>query len=294
MRFLLAVTFLIALPSAASAWSNQGHMATGAIAYDRLAASDPAAVHAIVAIMAKHPDAKRFERNLSGLTGRERERALFMWMARWPDDIRQGPWDRPKWHYYATAAGGWTAIMPFHVGEANTAYAANLATARNGKASPADRAVALCWVFHITGDMQQPLHAGLRIDRHFLKSDRLGTVSWVRARPGGTPIELHQMWDHAVDRRLPEPQGAAVIARLAEAVPLSPEQRAMGSFDRWFAESYALAKRRGYTADGMAATAAPADAPVVSGAYLKRLRALSLVRVAQGGERLAGVLSRLR
>lgn len=268
-------------------------MATGAIAYDRLAATDPQAVQAVVAIMAKHPDAKRFERNLAGLSGSARDRALFMWMARWPDDIREGPWDRPKWHYYATGAGGWTWLMRFRVGEADTAFAANLATLRNAAAPAADRAVAACWVFHITGDMQQPLHTGLRVDRHFLQSDRLGTVAWVRARAGGEPIELHQLWDHALDRPLPEFDGAVALARAAEAVPLTPDQRSAANFDQWFAESFALAKRLGYTADGMAATAEPADAPVVSTPYLKRMRALSLVRVAQGGERLAHVLTGL-
>jgi len=83
-------------PAPALAWNDQGHMATGDIAYDVLAERDPKAVAAIVALMRDHPDHAAFERQLAGLTGRARERRLFALMARWPDDTRGSPHDRPE------------------------------------------------------------------------------------------------------------------------------------------------------------------------------------------------------
>jgi cytochrome bd-type quinol oxidase subunit 1 len=47
--------------SPARAWGAQGNMATGAIAYDLLAAHDPAMVAAMEVLMEKHPDRARFD-----------------------------------------------------------------------------------------------------------------------------------------------------------------------------------------------------------------------------------------
>lgn len=55
----------------------------------------------LVALMASHPQAARFEAELAGLESEaERAQTLFMHMARWADDVRgQSAYDHPKWHY---------------------------------------------------------------------------------------------------------------------------------------------------------------------------------------------------
>jgi S1/P1 Nuclease len=291
IRALLALA-LFALPIPALAWSNQGHMATGLIAYDRLARENPAAVAAVVAIMAQHPDKARFDHNLAGLTGTARDRALFMWMARWPDDIRETPQDRPKWHYYARIVSGWSGVFTFEVGQADRAFPDSLATAMDGRRSPADRAVALCWLFHITGDMHQPLHAGHRMDGRFPFTDRLGTTAWVRKAPRGTAVELHQLWDKSLDRFGDDFAGAAQVAAMAKAAALTPVQRE-GSFPLWTAESAALARAFGYAANASDAGRDPTEAPVMRADYLDQMRRIARVRVAQAGERLGGLLTQL-
>lgn len=295
IRAVIAL-ILIAAPLPAAAWSNQGHMATGLIAYDRLARDNPDAVAAIVAIMARHPDKARFDRNLAGLTGPARARALFMWMARWPDDIRDTAWDRPKWHYYGELVAGWNGLLNFHVGEADRAFPDNLATAMDVKRSAADRAVALCWLFHIAGDMHQPLHAGHSMDWRFPLTDRLGTIAWIRPAANMPAKTLHDLWDEALDRPGGDVVGAPQVAALAETVPLTPAQRTTpknGAFALWTAESVALAIRRGYVANVVDATRDPAAAPVLQAGYLDRARRIARVRVAQAGERLAALLARL-
>jgi S1/P1 Nuclease len=291
IRALIAL-ILFALPVSAHAWSHQGHMATGAIAYDRLARENPQAVAAIVTIMAQHPDKARFERNLSGLTGPTRDRAMFMWMARWPDDVRETPDDHPKWHYYGRVVSGWTRTFTFHVGEADKAHPDNLAIARDPKRSPADRAVALCWLFHITGDMHQPLHAGHQANWRYPFTDRLGTIAWIRKKPGGTSVELHQLWDKALDLSGDDVAGAPIVAVLAKAVPLSDRQRS-GNFTLWTAETVALARQIAYAPYALTATRDPAAAPVIPPEDLDRLRRIARVRIAQAGERLGGLLTGL-
>ena len=299
-RALLALAAIVASLTATPvrAWSNAGHMASGAIAHDRLAGTDPAALHAVMAIMAHHPDAPRFARNLGNSAGPERERLLFEWMARWPDDIRPTRWSHPEWHYQARLASGWT-WLPYEAGEAASAFDLNLAIARDPAKPAADRAIALCWVFHLTGDIQQPLHAGHRMSWRFYTTDRLGTIAWVRPNAGDRPIELHQYWDHAAeDPRLDDSAGAADLASRAQALRLPADRSATlaphARFAEWMTESRVLADREAYRGATLNAGRDRGRAPVLGAQANVRARALATLRIATAGDRLASLLKGLR
>jgi S1/P1 Nuclease len=291
LRCLAALLLLAAAP--AHAWSNQGHMATGALAYDTLAARDPAAVAAIVAIMAAHPDRLRFDRDLAGLVGEVRTRRLFEQMARWPDDIRGTPYDRPDWHYNARIVSGWSLLW-VKVGNADIAFAGSMQVLRDPAASARAKAVALCWLFHITGDMHQPLHAGHRASFRFPLTDRLGTIAWVR-RPGeSAPTDMHQLWDKALDRPEGERFGADWIAATVPSRLLPPEWTTAGrpdDFSRWFEESRKLARDFAYSAPVLGATRDPAAAPVVDKAFSEAIHEIARTRVALAGRRLGNLLA---
>ena len=299
---LVVAAAFVSLTTAGSAraWSNAGHMASGAIAHDRLARADPAALRAVLAIMAHHPDAPRFTSNLGAARGPARERLLFEWMARWPDDIRPTKWSHPEWHYQARVASGWT-WLPYEAGEAASAFDHNLAIARDPARPASERAIALCWVFHLTGDIQQPLHAGHRMSWRFFATDRLGTIAWVRPNEGDNPIELHQYWDHAAeDPRLDDSAGAADLAARAEALHLPVDRSAAlaphARFAEWMAESRQLADEvayRGATLD--AGRDRDRDHAAVLGHKANAIAyALATIRIAMAGDRLAGLLSGLR
>lgn len=274
-------------------------MASGAIAYDRIARSDPAALRAILAIMAHHPDAARFARNLGTSSGPQRERLMFEWMARWPDDIRPTPWSHPEWHYQArvVSGGSW---LPYEAGEAASAFDRNYAIARDPARPASERAIALCWLFHLTGDIQQPLHAGHRLSWRFYATDRLGTIAFVRPNAGDRPIELHQYWDHAAeDPRLDDSAGALDLAARAEAIANLPADRstalaAHARFAEWMAESRQLAEQFVYRDATLGATRDRDSAPVLGPSINARARALATIRIAMAGNRLAGVLNGLR
>lgn len=300
---LLLVLVALAMPARALAWSNAGHMASGAIAYDRLAAHNPAALRAVLAIMAQHPDAARFTRNLGSSTGHERERLMFEWMARWPDDIRPTPWSHPEWHYQGHVASGWT-WFPYVAGDAAKAFDQNAAIAFDPKQPAGERAIALCWLFHLTGDIQQPLHAGHRMTWRWMLTDRLGTIAFVRPNEGDQPLELHQYWDHAaedapIDARLGDTAAAAELAARAERFPRVPPDRTGGlplhaRFAAWTDESRVLAGIFAYRGATLDAGKDRASAPVLGPVANARAKALATIRIATAGERLATLLSALR
>jgi S1/P1 Nuclease len=292
----LLLTLLLCLAVPAAAWDNRGHRLTGELAFDRLQVADPAAVQAIIAIMAQHPDRARFDRALAGLAGEARTRKMFGLMARWPDDIRQTAWDHPEWHYALKIVHGWTRLDWYVAGDAETQWAANLATARDAARPAADRAVALCWMLHIGGDMHQPLHRGHRMDGGWLKTDRAGTIAFVR-RPGSTAaMQLHELWDGAFD---PTGTGGGDedgdVARLHTVlVQRTLSQAGNGNFTQWIDESETLAGQSGYSGPALLAAATPAAAPAMTPAYMAMLRNMAATRISAAGARLGMTMAGLR
>lgn len=286
-------------PAPALAWNDQGHMAVGDIAYDTLSARDPKAVAAIVAIMRDHPDHARFEKRLAGLTGKARERRLFALMAVWPDDTRGSPHDHPDWHYALKLASPTRFVLPFTVGKAETAFREQLAIARDVKAPRAQRAIALCWLMHIVGDQHQPLHAGHWLSWDYPKSDRAGSIAFVRREKGAAPVDMHELWDSAPNRVAASNEaGAEAIAATVEklhprpAGGLGPDPSA--ALRGWESESWVLAKDVAYQDGALARAPDKAKAPVLPAGYMAEMRSVADARVAAAGYRLADVLTLVR
>jgi hypothetical protein len=293
-----AATALGALaPGPAMAWNDQGHMATGDIAYDALSVRHPESVAAIVALMRDHPDHALFEKRLAGLTGKARERRLFALMAVWPDDTRGGPNDRPDWHYALKLVSPSRFVLPFMVGKAETAFREQLAIARDPKAPRARRAVALCWIMHLVGDQHQPLHAGHWLSWAFPKSDRAGSIAYVRRQPGAPPVDMHELWDSAPNRPgASREAGAEAVAAAVEATHPRPAGAGLASdpsaaLKVWERESWVLARTVAYRDGKLARSPVKAQAPVLPAGYMVQMRAVADTRIAVAGYRLADVLA---
>lgn len=289
----------ILLPAQAFGWSEETHQTTGAIAEADLARRDPATLAALVALARSHPDFALFDRAAARLDEPTRRRALFEWLARWPDDIRTGPEDRPRWHYLLRVAHGRTWLWPLRNGEANAGFAYNYRVLSNPCARPADRAKAIGWLIHIVGDVQQPLHGGHQMTAAFARTDRAGELAFVRRTAGGEPTNLHQYWDKIIERggaRLPPGQSDWAIA-IAAAWPrnripglqreLYPEAR----FDSWLTESGELARLVAYQGTFLRASADPAAAPAVTPRENAIALNLAQRRIATGGYRIADTLT---
>jgi hypothetical protein len=87
-----------------------------------------------------------------------------MQAARWADDIRSQDraQNKPRWHYinFPFKPEGQPASV--QIGEPApvnilTAMAENERAVRN-ETDPERRAIALAWLFHLVGDIHQPLH----------------------------------------------------------------------------------------------------------------------------------------
>ncbi len=298
---LSAVTALGALtPAPALAWNDQGHMAVGDIAYDTLSVRHPETVAAIVAIMRDHPDHARFEQRLAGLSGKARERRLFALMAVWPDDTRGSPNDHPDWHYALKLVSPSRFVLPFTAGKADQAFREQLAIARDPKAPRAKRAIALCWVMHLVGDQHQPLHAGHWLSWDYPKSDRAGSIAYVRRQAGAPPVDLHELWDSAPNRPSASHEaGGEAVAAAAEAAHPRPAHSDLGSdpsasLSAWEHESWGLAKTVAYRDGDLPRSPDKAKAPVLPAGYMTQMRSLADARVATAGYRLADVLALVR
>ena len=266
-------------------------MATGAVAYEDLARRDPPALAAILRLMAAHPDRARFERELEDLSpGPTRDRRLLELMARWPDDVRRTPYDHDAWHYSQKIVSPMRWLIPPAFGQAEPAFRREL------KAPAADRAVALCWVFHIVGDMHEPLHAALWMDARFPLTDQGGNTAWVRRDAGAPPEKLHWFWDSASrpggsTRQSPvtlEAELLTIPSARSEAAPA--DVRVFGS---WVAESRRLAREDVYLEGALMPGASPKSAIVLAPAYIARARQVATTQLALAGHRIAALLSDL-
>ncbi|OYU13903.1 MAG: hypothetical protein CFE37_13720 [Alphaproteobacteria bacterium PA4] len=301
MKWLALALLLAASP--ALAWSNQGHMITGAIAHDDLAAHDPALLPQIEAIMQGHPDWARFAAALTGLSGEVRSRRLLELVARWPDDARGTARDHPSWHYQLRLILSVSDPVPVdpalraqRFGQAPQAYALALAILQDEFSPPADRAIALCWLVHLAGDIQQPLHAAQLASARFPRADLAGQAAIVRTGPTATPLPLHVYWDNVVGGD--EDDAANVEAQRLRLAALWPRQRLpertgradAAAFAGWADESARLARRLAYDHARFEGGTSPASAVTLSREYQQQRDAVGARRVAASGYRIADAL----
>jgi hypothetical protein len=217
----------------AHAWDMPSHRITAAIAFDHLPAERRDQLHDLLRQHPRfQPDfAAQMPPAVAAASRDEQTLWLLGQAALWPDLIRNLPgperqrYHRARWHYidgrwmsppadtpHATAPPmqgnvyvGMSALPAVQGEEADAgtpereisnmmmALGRGLAILRDPDRPAAERAVALCWVMHLTGDIHQPLHAGALMSPNlFPEGDRGGNA--IRVRGGN----LHAYWDRAL------------------------------------------------------------------------------------------------
>jgi hypothetical protein len=294
-----AIAAVFMAPDSALAWTRPGHSVTAAIAWDDLAGTDRGVIEALTALLPAHPDRGPFEVAAGRATGDDRTRRLALECARWPDDARGTLWDHPTWHYAFRPLVRAEDAPPAKpkddpIGDAQEAFALNVRVLANGLASDAERAVALCWVMHLVGDIHQPLHTAQLFSAAFPNGDRGGTLQFVKDPQTGEAISLHWFWDDAVNRA-GEPEAVVARARELETGLPRANLEELGApahardFAAWAAESHALATSLGYRA-GLAAGASKETAAVLPADYVSAATQAAERRAVLAGHRLADVL----
>ena len=296
----LAITAagVFAFPAIASAWNATGHRTIAEIAWD---AMTPRARARAVDLLMHGPALAGLStlRPAAG-TDAERDRALFLNAATWPDLIRDRtqPWNayhRGTWHYadfYWDVVDGRPHNIPgtgpdsVNAGERIVAFRAALA---DPTVADTTKAVDLAWLLHLVGDIHQPLHCSSRVTA----SDTLP-----RGDMGGNSVvldghqRLHGYWDGILDEaitRQPGEDSIAFATRIARTIEAThPEASLAGpaastSVADWEGQGLYLAQTVVY--NGLT----PGEAP--SAAYRAQALKTSEAQMALAGYRLAALLN---
>lgn len=301
---------------AAHAWNNVGHRTIAELAWrqmnddERRAASE---------LLRQHP---HYEQYLAAdvPAGVSPDEWVFLTAAIWPDWVRPAKKGQPhksesitKYNLYPHAIGhpflragdtNRALLQNFQIAQPNAemVLSNSITTLRDPKASAPDRAVSLCWVLHLFGDLHQPLHAANRVTAARPLGEGLGGEHFVRdAR--GQQINLHVFWD-----QLPGvASGYHTIATLADSLAADPglkpaelrEYRENKTIPAWVQEGFRAAVDFAYAEDQIQFAHADAlksgdtqasQIPTLPAAYQDQAREIARRRLVLAGRRLADVL----
>ena len=82
-----------------------------------------------------------------------------------------------------------------------TALTENESLVKNGSGDLERRAIALAWLFHLLGDIHQPLHTAQLFTTDYPNGDRGGNQICIRVTQAAQPMELHRFWDGVITSR---------------------------------------------------------------------------------------------
>ena len=232
--FVLMSLCLIVMPcSSIFAWNDMGHMTVARIAFERLTDSERAAV---VAILRHHPHLRELLLKDRPAEASEEE-WIFVRAATWPDHIRPPRagtkvpiashpiyrFHHAAWHYadFEYRAGQRETTLPSHplphhprpsnlaertdiIEQLDHSYLIVRGTEHEvshpeAQLGPQEiRAVRMCWLFHLMGDIHQPLHVTTLVDDRIPSlqhGDEGGNKLSIRINRASAPRNLHAFWD---------------------------------------------------------------------------------------------------
>lgn len=295
--FVFLVLLLLFCAPAGWAWNRAGHMVTGIIAYKELKATNPAALQRIITLLKAHPDYAKWEAQIGQqqLGDEYGEMYLLALAARWADDVRQTSYDHPSWHYInfpfvPPAQFNVTASQP-NPDNILSALERNEQILRS-KASDEEKAIALCWIFHLVGDIHQPLHTTAFFSNEYQKGDRGGNAIFIRVRPETSTINLHALWDDLIlgSERLQATTNRATELRANIQRKTLPEL-ATKQFRAWAEESYNLAVKYAYRNGTIKGGATKDNGVALPDDYIQQTKPIAERRVVLAGYRLADWLA---
>jgi S1/P1 Nuclease len=166
------------------------------------------------------------------------------------------------------------------------------------------KAIALAWLFHLVGDIHQPLHTAQLFTVEYPKGDRGGNEICVRVNQAGQPMDLHRFWDGVITSSgdLSRLRNAATEMRnRPDFVRSQLTQLLSNNVNAWAEESFEIATRIAYQNGGL--TGSPRDgnkncttvtaAPTLPLGYVAIARRIADRRMILAGYRLADLLTRL-
>ncbi len=324
---IAASTLLLgALPGSAPAWNSIGHQAIAKLAYDQM---EDGLKTKLFTILKSHPHYERFLAAHRPVDVSEVEWVIIR-SSIWPDWVRPRGKNDPRGsdvtryhrgeeHYVNVPyvnpkdekwAAGKTLVDP-DLANILSALKQRCNDLKTKTADAADRAIAICWIFHLVGDIHQPLHNVAYFSaKDFATGDLGGNAFGVQV--DGKKIRLHTYWDNLLgdDPSFTDDSAEHEAKVFRQAVKVAESLRGLALSDAekdklannrtiasWSEESYGLAKTVGYQkADGSGilegvvvpfSGSIPDAAPEVGQDYIRAARAVAEVRAVLAGQRLS-------
>ena len=338
IRSLIFVCFLTFSCSPVWGWNDIGHMTVARIAYDKLTDSERAV---IVAILRHHPHLQELllrDRPSQASI----DEWLFLRAATWPDNVRP-PRDHHRepvsshpvyrfhhatWHYvnFEYRAGQRETALPRHPlphlpAPSNPADQTNIIEQLDHsylivrgrerefsepelELNPAEiRAVRLCWLFHLMGDIHQPLHVATFVEPRIpvlQRGDDGGNKLSIRVNHASTPRNLHAVCDDLLGTNPRFEKVVQVAERLSHdprfSVTRLPEFSRRRLTWEFAEESYQAAKeivyQNGYLHYALSSRIeshelTAENVPAMSKQWIDQVHALAERRIVLAGYRLA-------
>lgn len=294
---MLSLFFLL-LSLPAVAWNAAGHRLVAGIAWEFL---DVQARTEATRLLREHPD---YERWLMKAEHGDTDRVVFVEASTWPDEIRHDKrfysaghdesspllpgfpdMERHRdWHYINRPIDG-ASSDSFSPGQIDTQLVALANTLATNGAPTRERAYALPWLIHLTGDSHQPLHTSVRLDAEG-KWDTLGNGMTVinPFNPRKKTSTLHTFWDDLPGA--PGLRGERLDTAIRALIAAYPRPPHSASSAQWIDESWRIARKNGYPPSREAR-------PTITEGFFESSREIANRRITEAGYRLADLLNQL-
>jgi len=300
-RAFVLCLILVSARDEALAWHDTGHMVVGQIAYRRLT---PAAKARVDALLITPPGKRPLIHLCAGYYRPETCEKTYdpIAIGVWMDDFRGDSLNESysPWHYinFSPVFDGVPERSNVGPNPDNVLARINWAidVLRSGAGSARKDAETLGFLYHLVGDVHQPLHAATRYSQANPDGDAGGNGFRVEMPAETGVTNLHALWDAAggafgfeSPTRPLDQAGRDRIRALAEELMREhpAESTSWQDLDPhvWVVESNTLARQVAY--------AGIRDGEAPSAAYVDEVKRLSRKRIAIAGYRQAGVLNRV-
>ncbi|HVV02301.1 MAG TPA: S1/P1 nuclease [Verrucomicrobiae bacterium] len=258
------------------AWNAEGHMVVAQIAYNHLDPAVKARCDALIAAPLEYQSSKS---------------STFVTAAPWADDFKS-QLGTAIWHYID---------LPFSLDGTSTSGVSTasfdivrairqcVSTLQDPDAGQTNLAISLRYLIHFAGDIEQPLHCSTAVSASSPAGDSGGNGFSLH----GTWSNLHSLWDagggfltDSLSRPLDTSSQSKLDAKVAlieTAHPYQPQTGVIPDPMDWAVEGWLLAQSVCYS--GVTKGATP------SAAYLNSATNTTIQQMAEGGQRLAGLLN---
>jgi S1/P1 Nuclease len=233
-----------------------------------------------------------------------------MQAARLPDDIRfdgqaipRGSWHYINWAFKPEGQPASVQIKDREPVNIPTELAENQSMVKNDN-DPQRKAIALAWLFHLIGDIHQPLHTAQLFTVDYPQGDKGGNEICIRVTQTGQPMDLHRFWDGVItsSQNLTRLRNKATVLRNRQEFQRSQlTELASTDFESWAKESFEIATKIAYRNGGRIGISKGAAmdctmvaaAPVLPPGYVVNASWIARRRMILVGYRLADLLQRL-